>query len=139
LKKTVLLIMFLTLGMVLLPACSNNNANEISVKANTPFSLPVGKTAVIKGKDFSIKFDSVTADSRCPTGVTCVWAGEAKCNMTVTRNGQKQEVVLTQSGSSAENIQDLLGAYKVNFQLNPYPKAGSQIKPQDYILSMKIY
>ena len=124
---------------MVIAGCAKSNPNEIQVTANTNFDLGVGKTAIVKGENISIRFDSVTEDSRCPTGVTCIWAGQAKCNMSVTVKGVTTPVVLTQSGGSEGNMQDFAGKYQVSFILNPYPKAGSQIKPQDYVLSMKLF
>jgi hypothetical protein len=138
-KILVWLFVIASLSVLLLSACAKANSDEISVTANTTFNLPVGKTAVLKGENISIKFDSVTADSRCPTGVTCIWAGEAKCKILVTQNGQNQEIVLTQSGSSEGSVRNFIGRYQVSFQLSPYPKSGSQIKPQDYVLSLKLF
>lgn len=138
-KTLILAVLIISMAVLFVPACSKTNSDEIQVDANTNFSLPVGKTAVLKGKDISIKFDSVITDSRCASGVTCVWAGEAKCKMLAMQNGKSQEVILTQNGSSETNIQSMIGAYQVSFQLNPYPKAGSQIKPRDYVLTMKLF
>jgi hypothetical protein len=139
LKKLTLFLALVAIALCIVPACSKANPNEIPVSANTNFLLPVGKTALLKGQDLSFKFDSVTTDSRCPTGVICVWAGEARCKMLVTQNGKNQEVILTQSGASADNVQAFIGKYQVSFQLSPYPKAGSPINPQDYTLSMKLF
>ena len=137
-KKLILLgiLVVLALGVA---GCGKSNPNEIQVTANTTFDLAVGKTAIVKGESISIKFDSVTEDSRCPTGVTCIWAGQAKCNMSIIQNGVTTAVVLTQSGGSEGTMQGFAGKYQVSFLLNPYPKAGSQINPQDYVLSMKLF
>lgn len=137
-KKILLLGFLVVLGLVI-AGCAKSNPNEIQVTANTNFDLGVGKTAIVKGENISIRFDSVTEDSRCPTGVTCIWAGQAKCNMSVIVKGVTTPVVLTQSGGSEGNMQGFAGKYQVSFILNPYPKAGSQIKPQDYVLSMKLF
>jgi hypothetical protein len=137
--KKVTLIVLVALAVFTLSGCAKTNPDEIKVTQNTSFRLPVGKTAVLKGENISIKFDSVSADSRCPSGVTCIWAGEAKCKLLVSENKQTKELVLTQSGSAENPLSDLAGGYKLSFQLSPYPKSGSQINPQDYILDMKIY
>lgn len=43
----------------------------------TPVVLPVGQTATFGRSDLDLRFKRVASDSRCPTGATCVWAGEA--------------------------------------------------------------
>jgi hypothetical protein len=135
----IFLLGILTVLALVVGGCGKSNPNQIQVSANTAFDLAVGKTAIVKGESISIKFDSVTEDSRCPTGVTCIWAGQAKCNMSVVQNGVTTPVVLTQSGGSEGTMQGFAGKYQVSFLLNPYPRAGSQIKPQDYVLSMKLF
>lgn len=47
------------------------------------FSLPVGKTATVNGTSARITFTRVTDDSRCPVDVQCVWAGDAKIELTI--------------------------------------------------------
>ncbi len=62
---------------------------ETAVVANpgAEFSLPVGKIAAVSGTDYRISFNRVTEDSRCPIDVTCVWTGDAKIELTISRNG----------------------------------------------------
>jgi len=122
----------LTVFILLLAAgFSCSSGNKISL--GQEFTLPVGSTAAISGEDLSLKFIEVTTDSRCPTGVVCVWAGEAKCRMLVTYQGTESEVVITQPGSSA-GMQNLFQKYTVSFKLEPYPESGKQIESADYKL-----
>ena len=41
------------------------------------FKLKAGKQVMLKGTRLRIKFAAVENDSRCPSDVTCVWAGNA--------------------------------------------------------------
>lgn len=34
-------------------------------------------------------------DSRCPTGVTCIWAGRARVKVEITSEGKTEEKTLT--------------------------------------------
>jgi hypothetical protein len=112
-------------------------SSQIGASPGQEFTLPIGKTAVIIGEDLSLKFVDVTADSRCPAGVVCVWAGEAKCWMSVTYQGSESDVFFTQPGSS-EGAEDLFQQYRVSFKLEPYPESGQQINKSDYKLVMTI-
>src|SRR6476646_1224216 len=49
------------------------------------FNLAVGKSATISDTDYRITFNRVTEDSRCPVDVQCVWAGDAKIELTIAR------------------------------------------------------
>jgi hypothetical protein len=55
------------------------------------FSLPIGKTAAINGSGTRLTFRLVREDSRCPTDVTCIWAGDAKIDVTISRNGSSDD------------------------------------------------
>ena len=135
-KKVFSLLGMFTVSLFLLPAglaCSS----QVGAFPGQEFTLPVGETAVIKGEDLSLKFIEVTGDSRCPTGVVCVWAGEATCRLRVTYQGNQSELVLTQSGGS-EGTQDLLKKYTISFKLEPYPESGQEIGEKDYQLVMTV-
>lgn len=38
--------------------------------------------------DYTVKFSEVITDSRCPKGVTCVWAGEVVFELAISKNGK---------------------------------------------------
>ena len=122
----------LTVSLLLL-AASFSCTSENKISLGKEFTLPIGNTVVIDGENLSLKFVEVTADSRCPTGVVCVWAGEAKCRMLVTYRETESEVIFTQPGSSA-GMQNLFQKYTVSFKLEPYPESGKQIESADYKL-----
>jgi hypothetical protein len=51
------------------------------------FALPLGKMATVTSNGARITFNKVTDDSRCPLDVVCVWAGDAKIEITIARDG----------------------------------------------------
>jgi hypothetical protein len=115
-------------------ACSTDNSNASLGKE---FTLGVGGTAIISGESLSLKFVEETADSRCATGNTCIWAGEASCLVSVTYNGKTSDIVFTQSGGSVtEKV--FLDKYKASFTVDPYPVAGKTIDKSDYKLVMTV-
>ncbi len=111
---------------------------EIKASLGQEFTLAVGQTATISGEDLKLKFDSVTADSRCPKGVQCVWAGEAKVQLLITSNNSTSQVIYTLSAGSDAVSQDFFNQYKTIFKLDPYPEAGKQIAAGDYKLTMTV-
>ncbi len=101
------------------------------------FTLRIGQTAEIKNEPLAIRFNGVTGDSRCPKGVTCVWAGEVKCDATVTHQGASSNITFTQMGSTEPSSETYKG-YKFTFSVQPYPEAGKQIAPADYRLVLTV-
>jgi hypothetical protein len=51
------------------------------------FKLKVGESAKALREGLKVEFDSVAEDSRCPRGVTCIWAGNAKILLKVEKDG----------------------------------------------------
>lgn len=49
---------------------------EEPLQDSPSLELKTGEQAAIG--NVTIKFKKVLSDSRCPRGVTCIWAGEAK-------------------------------------------------------------
>ncbi len=137
LKNNISLSGILIVTILALIVCLSCGNQKTTVSLDQEFTLLIGETAIISGEDLSLEFIEVTADSRCPEGVQCVWAGEAKCRISVTYQGSTSEVILTQPGGS-KGSQDLLGRYNVRFILEPYPESGKQIAKSDYKLVMTV-
>jgi hypothetical protein len=119
-----------------LSGCSNKANSEIKASLNQEFRLPIGQTASIGTEGLKIKFVGVSGDSRCPQGVTCVWAGEATCQTIVTLNNAKTNLNLTVSGSSLSQTE--FQNYKFVYNLEPYPQAKQTIDNNDYVLVLKV-
>jgi hypothetical protein len=128
----------LVLICLLLPAFSAAcNSNEITASLGSQFMLTTGKSAVITGQSLKIKFVEVTGDSRCPTGVQCIQAGDAKCLMLINYNDSESSLTLVQEGGNEINTIDF-NIYKFSFRLEPYPVSDKQIALEDYRLIMTV-
>jgi hypothetical protein len=69
----------------------------------TPFALPVSQSVPLEGADLIVRFAEVTADSRCPVEVTCVWAGVATVILALQRDDRPLgELTLDTLGKTAE-------------------------------------
>ncbi len=123
--------------MLVMIACSQSADGEVKADLNKEFRLPVGQTAVIAGEGLTIKFEAVTADSRCPQGVTCIWAGEANCQAAVTLNKTINPYNLKVSSSGLG--QTVVLGYTFNIiNLEPYPQAEKTTDKNSYVLVMKV-
>jgi hypothetical protein len=141
---------YLLVLVFFITGCSSNtpgNSNDIKASLGQEFNLPVGKTFNIHGEGTAIKFVEVTNDSRCPKGVQCIWAGEAKCQLSIVYNTKEtQNVPITLElienggidGYSKANWVNNNGEYKFSFKLTPYPESGKTINSADYHLLMTI-
>ena len=56
-------------------------------KATQEYSK-VKQNSCINGKGYQLVLKEVLADSRCPEGVTCVWAGEVSAVISVYKDSE---------------------------------------------------
>jgi len=128
------LLIFASITLVSFTACSNNKI-AVTVGLGEVFTIGVGQSARIAGEDLIVIFNEVIGDSRCPQNVTCVWAGVASSNVTIIYRGAHHSIVLTQPGLT-EQAEDTFTNYQINYSLNPYPREGEEISPNEYQLTL---
>jgi hypothetical protein len=108
----------------------------VSAGLGQQFMLYAGKTAVITGEKLKIVFQEVTEDTRCPYGVECPTAGNAKCMMLITYSNSQTSMTFTQEGTD-DNFIDF-NVFKITYQLQPYPVSTDKIKAGDYRLRITV-
>lgn len=119
----------LFLILLLAPAAAGGN----KILLGAMFKIKTGQTAVIKAPKLRITLTSVN-DSRCPTGVTCVWAGDGEISLEVAGKTKKQAVTLHTRMEPREVDFD---GFKIRLvALNPYPKANETIDQKDHEASL---
>jgi hypothetical protein len=138
----------LIIPLILLVGCSSNSSPEVQASTGQDFTLSVGQTAVISGEDFSIKFEAVSNDSRCPRGAQCIRAGEAvaRVSLTQSNNSTPSVLELTEPGLTSDTHQttwtsrfgNVMRQYTIKFVIDPYPEINKQIAPGDYKLQLNI-
>ena len=79
--RKILLILVFTLSFGAFSAASAQTAQKVSILINK-------QKIVVKNK-LSIKFASLIEDSRCPTDVQCIQAGEARITIEISNGGGK--------------------------------------------------
>jgi hypothetical protein len=51
--------------------------STVSAPAGPDVTLRLGQEAAVQGKDLTVRYTRVVADSRCRPGMQCIWQGEA--------------------------------------------------------------
>jgi hypothetical protein len=123
-------------GVLAVQACASVD-NVIVAEPGVAFSLPVGKTAALGGSTSRITFREVREDSRCPANAVCIWAGDAKIEIVVTRGeGAGESKILS---LSPPNNEGRLGDLFVRFVgLAPYPGTFDPNTPRPYVAELVI-
>ncbi|MFD2933188.1 hypothetical protein ACFS25_05300 [Spirosoma flavum] len=127
---------FLIVGTVLFSACKSSEttpSDRVSVSLHQSARL---------GADIVVRADSIQ-DSRCPTGVTCIWAGEAKVKLLLSNGKDSSTVRLTVGASlnskrlDSTNVSLTNSVYKVILrEVNPYPTATPSSQPQTAVVQV---
>jgi hypothetical protein len=99
------------------------------------FNIKVGEQVVIQEAGLKISFSMVKEDSRCPTGVNCIWAGNGKVIVKVSKAGRKAADVQLNTGIMPRDGRYLEYDIKL-VGLNPYPKEDAPIKRGDYVATL---
>ncbi|MBI2957356.1 MAG: hypothetical protein HYY32_00795 [Chloroflexi bacterium] len=109
---------------------------ETSAALGQKVSLAPGQAVSIQGERLSIRFVEVVTDSRCPTGVNCIRAGEVSTLVDITFRDSSHRQVFTQPGSAQgkAGFED----YEITFEVQPYPQAAKQISKEDYRLTLEV-
>jgi hypothetical protein len=53
------------------------SGSTVSTAAGHDVTLRLGQEAAVEGKDFTVRYTRLVADSRCRPGMQCFWQGEA--------------------------------------------------------------
>lgn len=104
----------------------------------------VKQNSCIKGEGYKLLLKEVLTDSRCPEGVTCVWAGEVTIIVSVYKDSEFiEDKKLVFSYNTDEGNLKWIATYlnegdKVinSLTIGPYPNVGKVIKPEDYYLKI---
>jgi hypothetical protein len=128
-----ILIMFL----LILAGSISCASKKIEASFGKEFTLPLGKTAAVGDGNLTFKFVEVLEDSRCPSGVECIQAGQARCRMLIKYHGATSDVVFVQGGGNVPSFGEL-NSYDVMYKLEPYPEVGKEITESDYQLKITV-
>ena len=102
------------------------------VEPGASFTLAPGETAAVRGTDARLTFKRVTEDSRCPVDVTCVWAGDAKIEITISRNGAVGDTRIL--GITPPKQEATVGNLRIRFvSLAPVPRQADANVPRKYL------
>jgi hypothetical protein len=101
-------------------------------------TLSIGQTVTNSGEGLKITFLEVISDSRCPSGLTCIWAGEVVCAVRIEEGTQTSIVDFIQSGNTDDYSQMTYGDYQYTFKVEPYPVSGQEISDKDYRLILAV-
>jgi len=94
------------------------------VELDTAFELPFGSIAQLKNTDLALSWISAAQDSRCPSDVTCVWAGEVAVTVMLKKGQNSESVSLKLPSKNTQVLSAAMGGYTLTLNdVKPYPRA----------------
>ena len=110
-------------------------AMPVFAKQGQTVEVLINKQVAAQG-GVKIAFVELVEDSRCPVDVDCVWAGNAKIRVRVTKNGRSKVIELnTMSGKALPEF----GGYKFKLMgLTPEPRSNIRINRNGYKASIQV-
>lgn len=129
---------FLVLLCIVLAVSSCSQLDDVQGFLNEELCLSIGQHASVTGEDLAVSFEEVTEDSRCPSDVTCVWAGRVSCLVELTHASSSDRMTLTEPGLTSEYAKEEYEGYQLAFHVTPYPEVGKQIANDAYRLHLII-
>jgi len=127
---------FLVLLCIVLAVSSCSQLDDVQGFLNEELCLSIGQHASVTGEDLAVSFEEVPEDSRCPSDVTCVWAGRVSCLVELTHAGSSYRMILTEPGLTSEYTREEYEEYQLAFHVIPYPEAGKKIANDTYRLHL---
>lgn len=119
-------VVLMSVGM--LWSCSGDSTGP---EVGEAFTLKPGETVTLELDGVGVRFVRVSEDSRCPTRVQCVWAGDAAVVIEIVPPASDTAEHSLHTNVGQKSI--LLDSYELLLlELSPYPDEPRAIPPQDY-------
>lgn len=109
----------------------NCSGDATGPEVGESFTLEPGEGVTLELDGIGVRFVQVTDDSRCPTRVQCVWAGDAAVVIELAPQAGDAAEHTLHTNTGPKSI--VLGRYELSLlELSPYPDEPRSISPKDY-------
>jgi hypothetical protein len=128
--KLIIKIITTSLIAVGLSGCGSSAYDYRKARVADMVTVPLGQAVQAKHAGFSVKFDKIEQDSRCPINARCTWEGVGIINATVTKGEESKKVTLSTINFEAfNNTEKVFGKDIKLLELLPKKTAGAA-KPE---------
>jgi outer membrane lipoprotein SlyB len=105
-----------------------------------PFDIKVDNTAEISSEGLKIKLTGIE-DSRCATDVQCIWAGNVKVKLNISKDNKTPVdiEIVTEPGQTEGAVQKFENYQITLNKVSPESKKSTEtVKPSDYTISLTV-
>ena len=115
------------------PAASDADGTAL----DEPFRLRIEEEAQFPDEHLVVRFVALVGDSRCPSDVNCIWAGDAEIEMLVARGDEGVSLRLHTHGGGRHPRQAAAFGFTLRLEsLDPYPSSAERIPERDYVATL---
>src|SRR5262249_22101455 len=101
------------------------------IRLGQAFALKINQEAVIEGEGLAVVFESVIEDGRCPEDVACVWSGNAKIKVRLSKQKQPPGAINLNTDIKPKSSSYL--DYEIKLvALKPLPKKDKPVQTNEY-------
>jgi uncharacterized lipoprotein YajG len=133
-KKVNIFLVLCFACLLVLAGCSGQK-NTLKTRLGKEVALSIGQQAVITAENVTVVFKDITQDSRCPSDVVCVQAGQVNVVLDLTINGESSSSELM---GRMEVTSQQIGEYIFTFSVTPEPVSTKQIQKSEYRLHLTV-
>lgn len=119
------------LPALVLVSCGEGDSNNLPASGELGREYLIGFGETIRVDALSLEFTTLAEESRCPASATCVWEGNARILLTLTR-GRSTSVVELNTSHRFPSVAVFEGYFVELRNLDPYPATFAVPLPQNY-------
>ena len=135
------LLLLLLAGVVSTGPFMNGPRAEGASRVNSRserIDLRVGSTAVLASGAVALTFVRVASDSRCPTGATCVWEGDAEVEFRLQRRGRVTHIMTLHTNPRFMQTASVDGVTVILEGLIPRPETDRPVAADNYVATLRV-
>jgi len=104
---------------------------QTQAQTNQEVKLLINKQKIVTKDKLTIKFVSLVEDSRCPTDTNCIWAGNAKINIKVSKGKSAPKTFALNTNLEPQVV--TFAGYEIKLtNLTPQPASNIRINRNEY-------
>lgn len=135
----------LILPLILILGCSESKntlpepETNPTHKLDAQIRLMINQNLTIESEGLSVKLLKITEDSRCPSDVTCIWAGQVGVLIDVSQNGKDLGNINLILGPDKKLAEKKINGYLIRLvEVSPFPISTKKIETSDYVITITI-
>ena len=121
-------------GLLLVLAFGSVDAAGAARKGDT-LKVQVNHEKRFARSKLSVRFVELVEDSRCPVDTQCIWAGNAKIKIRVSKNGRSHDLTLDTNGPNQAVTAEGYTLKLVG--LTPAPRSNIRINRNGYVATFE--